>query len=136
MRASCAPRVTSARTDARTAPTQPPASTSGRPIRSVFPSTARCRRRARARGVRARAADSSRPPAEPFVTAEDARRGEVARAWVSELYDCVDYAAVFAAAEQAAVREDQQQAKDDGSSRRRASAMRAGTRFVGSRSGP
>ena len=103
MHASCSPRVTSARADARTAPTQPPASTSGRPMRSAG---AKASRGARASRVRARATDSSQSPAEPFVTAEDARRGEVARAWVSELYDCVDYAAVFAAAEQAAVRED------------------------------
>ena len=67
---------------------------------------AKASRGARASRVRARATDSSQSPAEPFVTAEDARRGEVARAWVSELYDCVDYAAVFAAAEQAAVRDD------------------------------
>ena len=59
------------------------------------------RARASGRGRWTRAA-----PAEPFVTAEDVRRGELARAWVSELYDGVDYAAVFAAAEEAAVLED------------------------------
>jgi hypothetical protein len=64
------------------------------------------RRRGARERVRARAVDPSRPPAEPFVTAEDVRRGELARAWVSELYDGVDYAAVFAAAEEAAVLED------------------------------
>ena len=64
------------------------------------------RRRGARERVRARAVDPSRPPAEPFVTAEDVRRGELARAWVSELYDGVDYAAVFAAAEEAAVPED------------------------------
>ena len=107
MHASCSPRVTSARADARTAPTQPPASTSGRPMRLFVATTPPPRRRPGARErVRARAVDPSRPPAEPFVTAEDVRRGELARAWVSELYDCVDYAAVFAAAEQAAVRDD------------------------------
>ena len=104
MHASCSPRVTSARADARTAPTQPPASTSGRPMRLFVATTPPPRRRRGARErVRARAVDPSRPPAEPFVTAEDVRRGELARAWVSELYDGVDYAAVFAAAEEAAV---------------------------------
>ena len=107
MHASCSPRVTSARADARTAPTQPPASTSGRPMRLFVATTPPPRRRRGARErVRARAVDPSRPPAEPFVTAEDVRRGELARAWVSELYDGVDYAAVFAAAEEAAVLED------------------------------
>jgi hypothetical protein len=47
------------------------------------------------------------------VTPEDVRRGEVARSWVSELYDCVDYAAVFAAAEEAAVRDDDDDALAD-----------------------
>ena len=107
MHASCSPRVTSARADARAAPTQPPASTSGRPMRFFVATTPPPRRRRGARErVRARAVDPSRPPAEPFVTAEDVRRGELARAWVSELYDGVDYAAVFAAAEEAAVLED------------------------------
>jgi len=104
MRAACSPRVTSARAEARAAPTQPPASTSGRPM-ATAPAFFR-RRVARARRVRAGAEDSSRPVAEPFVTPEDVRRGEVARSWVSELYDCVDYAAVFAAAEEAAVDDD------------------------------
>ena len=102
MRAACSSRVTSARANARPAPTQPPASTSGRPM-ATAPAFFR-RRVARARRVRAGAEDSSRPLAEPFVTPEDVRRGEVARSWVSELYDCVDYAAVFAAAEEAAAK--------------------------------
>jgi len=107
MRAACSSRVTSARANARAAPTQPPASTSGRPMRFFVATTPPPRRRRGARErVRARAVDPSRPPAEPFVTAEDVRRGELARAWVSELYDGVDYAAVFAAAEEAAVPED------------------------------
>ena len=106
MHASCSPRVTSARADARAAPTQPPASTSGRPMRFVATTPPPRRRRGARERVRARAVDPSRPPAEPFVTAEDVRRGELARAWVSELYDGVDYAAVFAAAEEAAVLEE------------------------------
>jgi hypothetical protein len=111
MRAACSSRVTSARANARAAPTQPPASTSGRPM-ATAPAFFR-RRVARARRVRAGAEDSSRPLAEPFVTPEDVRRGEVARSWVSELYDCVDYAAVFAAAEEAAVRDDDDDALAD-----------------------
>ena len=113
MRAACSSRVTSARANARAAPTQPPASTSGR-LMATAPAFFR-RRVARARRVRAGADDSSRPLAEPFVTPEDVRRGEVARVWVSELYDCVDYAAVFAAAEEAAVLHDDDDAhiRDD-----------------------
>ena len=111
MRAACSSRVTSARANARAAPTQPPASTSGRRM-ATAPAFFR-RRVARARRVRAGAEDSSRPLAEPFVTPEDVRRGEVARSWVSELYDCVDYAAVFAAAEEAAVRDDDDDALAD-----------------------